>query len=65
MDATKIELADWISGMILTPGDDEYEDSLKRWASNSERRAAYVVVVESADDISETVMPTPSANTNK
>jgi hypothetical protein len=59
MDASKIKFAARISGIVLTPGDDEYEESLKRWASNSEKRAAYVVMVENADDISETVMPTP------
>lgn len=48
-------LASQISGTILTQGDDGYEDSLKRWASNFERRAEYVVYVESIEDISKTV----------
>jgi len=56
MDAKKIELSARISGTILTLGDDEYEESLKRWASNSEKRAAYVVMVEDAHAISETVI---------
>lgn len=65
MDASKIEFTARISGIVLTPGDEEYEESLKRWASNSEKRAAYVVMVANADDISKAVMPTPSAHTKK
>jgi hypothetical protein len=64
MDASKIEFTARISGIVLTPGDDEYEESLKRWASNSEKRAAYVVMVANADDISKAVMP-PLADTQK
>src|SRR5271155_4866218 len=51
----KASLASQIEGKVLTPGDDGYEDSLKRWASNFERRAEYVVYVKSAEDISKTV----------
>jgi len=55
MGASKAELASTVSGSVLVPGDDEYEQSLGRWASNSEKRAAFVVKVESAEDISKTV----------
>ena len=56
MGVSKTELASTISGSVLVPGDDEYEQSLERWASNSEKRAAFVVKVESAEDISKTVI---------
>jgi hypothetical protein len=60
MEASNIALSARISGIVLTPGNDGYEESLKRWASNSEKKAAYVVMAENPDDISETVMPTRS-----
>ena len=44
-----------LQGSVLTPGDDGYEESLKRWASNWEKKAEFVVLVESAEDISKTV----------
>jgi hypothetical protein len=44
-----------IQGRVLTEKDDGYEQSIKRWAGNAERRANYVVLVETADDISRTV----------
>jgi len=49
------ELASQISGTILTPSDEGYEESLKRWGSNSEKKAAYIVLAESAEDISKAV----------
>jgi len=55
MSINKATLASQIKGAILTPGDDGYEERLKRWAGNWERRAGYVVLVESAEDISKTV----------
>jgi len=48
-------LASQISGTVLTPTDEGYKESLKRWAENAQRNAAYVVYVESAEDISKTV----------
>jgi hypothetical protein len=56
----KQELASQISGTVLTPGDEGYEETLKRWGSNSEKKAAYVVLVESAEDISKAVFLLPS-----
>jgi len=44
-----------IQGRVLTERDDGYEQSIKRWAGNAERRASYVVLVETADDIARTV----------
>jgi len=44
-----------IQGRVLTERDDGYEQSIKRWAGNAERRASYVVLVETADDITHTV----------
>jgi len=55
MGISKTELASTIAGSVLVPGDDEYEQSLARWASNSEKKAAFIVKVESAEDISKTV----------
>ena len=45
-----------VKGDVLTPGDKGYEESLKRWAGNAERKAGYVVFVENAEDISSTVV---------
>jgi hypothetical protein len=46
-----------VKGEVLTPGDKGYEESVKRWAGNAERKAGYVVFVENAEDISNTVFP--------
>lgn len=55
MSINKARLQSEIKGSVLIPGDDGYEKSLIRWAGNWERRAGYVVFVESAEDISKTV----------
>jgi hypothetical protein len=49
-------LRNQISGSVLLPGDDGFEESLKRWASNAERRAAVVVQITSAKDASAAVI---------
>jgi hypothetical protein len=49
-----------ITGTVLVPGDEGYEESLKRWATNAERRAGIVVQVTSAEDASATVVLTIS-----
>lgn len=41
-----------IKGIVSLPGDDGFEESLKRWAVNAERRAAVVVKATSAQDAS-------------
>ena len=41
-----------IKGTVSLPGDDGFEESLKRWAVNAERRAAVVVKATSAQDAS-------------
>ena len=46
-----------VKGSVLTPGDEGYDESVKRWAGNAVKKAAFVVFVESADDISKTVHP--------
>lgn len=44
---------------VLTPADGKpYEDVLIRWADNSLRRAKYVVLPESAEDVSKAVCHT-------
>lgn len=55
--SAKASLVSQISGKVLTPGDEGYEESLKRWASNFEKHAGYVVYAESIEDISKTVGP--------
>lgn len=45
-----------IQGTVLLPGDDGFDESLKRWAINAERPAGVVVYVTSADDVSATVI---------
>ena len=56
--SAKASLASQIEGKVLTPGDEGYDNSLLRWASNFERRAQYVVYVKSVADISKTVIIT-------
>jgi FAD binding domain len=41
-----------IKGTVLLPGDEGFEESLKRWAVNSEKKAGIVVFVTSAADVS-------------
>jgi len=50
-------LREQVKGVVLVPGDEGYEESLKRWAVNAERRAGIVVKVTCAEDISATVLP--------
>jgi hypothetical protein len=50
-----MSLASQISGKVLVPGDEGYEESLKRWSAVAEKKAGYVALVESAEDISKTV----------
>lgn len=45
------ELSAKIKGTVLTPGAEGYERSLARWAVNTERKAAVVVLVKSAEDV--------------
>ncbi len=51
------DLASQIDGTVLTPGDADYDESIKRWASNAERKAAVVVLVTSSADIATVVNP--------
>ena len=55
MDKLKLSLQSQVEGKVLVPGDEGYEESVKRWAGNFEKRAGYVVLVESSKDISKTV----------
>ena len=44
---------------VLTPADGQaYEDSIRRWAENAERRAKYVVLPKSSADIAKAVRAT-------
>jgi hypothetical protein len=45
-----------IKGAVLLPGDDGFDESLKRWATNAERRAGIVVYVTSAEYVSAAVI---------
>jgi len=60
MDTT--ELSSKIKGPVLTPGAEGYENSLKRWAVNSERNAAIVVLVKSSEDVAAAVHPDHDAD---
>ena len=55
MGIDKESLASQISGKVLVPGEEEYEESLKRWSAVSQKNAGYVALVENAEDISKTV----------
>jgi hypothetical protein len=51
------DLVSQIDGTVLTPGDAGYDESIARWASNAERKAAVVVLVTSSADVAEAVDP--------
>jgi hypothetical protein len=55
MAIQKESLASQISGTVLVPGEEGYEESLKRWSGVSQKNAGYVALVENAEDISKTV----------
>jgi hypothetical protein len=55
MAVDKESLASQIKGKVLTEGDDGFEAQLKRWADNAERKAGFIALVESPEDISKTV----------
>ncbi|KAK9323243.1 hypothetical protein V1517DRAFT_108499 [Lipomyces orientalis] len=41
---------------ILTPGSEYYAEKIKRWSLCAERQAGAIVVAESAEDISQTIL---------
>jgi hypothetical protein len=45
------QLTSKVSGEVLTPDHPGYNDSIRHWASNAERRAVVVVQVSSTEDI--------------
>ncbi|KAL6854917.1 hypothetical protein ACO1O0_006053 [Amphichorda felina] len=49
MDTLRAAIA---QGGILVPGDDGYEDSIKRWSSAAEKRAAVIVKPTNAEEVS-------------
>ena len=53
------ELASQIKGTVLTPGDEGYQDAIRRWASNAERNAAVVAQVTSSQDVAAAVLTPP------
>lgn len=57
MSDLKASLQAQIKGKVFTPEDAEYDEKSKRWASNAEKKAAYIALVESPEDISKTVAP--------
>jgi FAD/FMN-containing dehydrogenase len=42
-----------VKGDVVLPGDSGYDDALKRWSVNSQRKAGAVVFVRDAEDVSE------------
>ena len=57
MTIDKNSLASQISGKVVTPDDAGYDELVKRWGGNAERRAAFIALVKSPEDISKTVYP--------
>jgi hypothetical protein len=55
MAVDKASLASQLQGSVLVEGDEGYDAQLKRWADNAERKAAYIALPETAEDISKTV----------
>ena len=49
------ELSSQINGSVLVPGHSGYDENIKRWATNAERKAAVVVLVMSATDVATAV----------
>ena len=45
-----------MKGKVLVPGEEGFNESLKRWAANAERRASIVVYVTSAEDVAAAVI---------
>ena len=46
---------------VLTPADGKaYEDNIERWAENAVKRAKFVVLAKSAQDVSKAVRSTRS-----
>ena len=43
---------------VLTPGDGQaYEDNIQRWADNAVKRAKFIVIAKSAQDVAKAVRP--------
>lgn len=57
MTIDKNSLASQIGGKVVIPEEAGYDELVKRWGGNAERRAAFIAIVKSPDDISKTVYP--------
>jgi len=55
MTVDKKQLESQLTGQVFTPEDEQYARYIKRWSSNAERRAAFIAVVKSPEDIAKTV----------
>ncbi|TWU73205.1 hypothetical protein ED733_004489 [Metarhizium rileyi] len=55
MTDTFQELRNLVKGVILTPGDDGYQESLKRWSHAAIKPAAVVVQPDNAEEVSKTL----------
>lgn len=42
-------------GDIVTPSDEDYQQAIKRWAANAERRAKIVAFVKDAEDVAQAI----------
>ena len=43
---------------VLTPGNGQaYEDNIQRWADNAVKRAKFIVIAKSAQDVAKAVRP--------
>jgi FAD/FMN-containing dehydrogenase len=50
-DATLVELERGITGAVIRPGDDEYEEARRVWNASIDRRPALIVRAMSVDDV--------------
>jgi hypothetical protein len=53
--ATVVELEEGITGSVIRPGDEHYEDARRVWNHAIDRRPALVVRAAAVDDVARTV----------
>jgi hypothetical protein len=58
-------LRNQIQGTVLLPGEEGFDQALKRWAVNAERNASIVALVTSAADVSATASSHASLSNNQ
>jgi hypothetical protein len=56
MEINLSALAAKISGAVIAPEHEDYEEAISHWAANVDRKAAVVVQVESPTDVAASVV---------